>query len=129
MVAGQCEQCRHKGFLHVRYLLTHILHEGLVANAPPAVILLVALCPWVGIEILTTIVRLELRSTGKGHEAHRAALSAMEESRLVAFAIQTVCQTRHSVHAVGRQEERLYKHRYGRQYRRHAVYGLTPVAV
>ena len=129
MVTGQCEQRRHKGLLHVGYLLTHILHERLVANTPPTIIFRVTLGTWVSDKVFTTIVLLELRSTGEGHKAHRTALSTMEESRLVTFAIQTVCQSRHVIDTVGRQEERLDKHWYRREYRRHAVNRLAAIAI
>ena len=64
----------------------------------------------IGVVVLTAEILLEARLTGKGHKAHRPALGAVEEGRLVTLFGKQVGNTRHLVHGSGRQEERLHEH-------------------
>ena len=129
VMAGECEDSGHEGLFHLGEFEVHVLQEGLVADAPPAIEGLVAYRPLVGIKVLTTIVFLEFGGTGEGHESHRASLSAMEEGRLIAFPIQAIGDARDGVVGVGRQEEGFYKHGDRRENRGHAVDTLTTIAV
>ena len=53
----------------------------------------------------------------------------MEEGRLIAFAVQTVGNARHIIHAIGRKEERLHEHGYGGENGWHAIDRLATVTV
>ena len=129
MVARQGEDGGHEGLRRFGELEVHILQEGLVANAPPAVEGFVAHRPFVGHEVFTAIVVLELSGAGKGHESHGAAFGTVEEGGGVALAIEAVGDAGDGVVGVGREEEGLDEHRYRREDAGHAVDGFPAVAV
>ena len=93
MMARQREESCHEGLLHLSHLLTHILHKWLVADAPPAIKIVITSCTRICHKVLTTIILLELGGSCKGHKAHRTTLSTMEEGCLVTLPIQAISQS------------------------------------
>ena len=129
-VVRRCrEHSRHERLAELRHLESVELQEGLVPDGPHAVEVAVAAKALVVVILRAPEVVVEARGARKGLEAHRAVLGPVEESRVVALVLQLAGQSAHVVHRRGREEERLHKHWYAREYARHAVDALAPVAV
>ena len=121
MVARRGEDGGHKGLVHLRHLRGKILQEGLVPDSPRAVEVVVAVEPLVALKVLATVILLETRTARKSLETHRTALGSMEEGGMIAFGRQQRGNAADVVERGRRQEERLDKHRYAAEYRRHTI--------
>ena len=84
MVRRGGEHGGHERLAHLTHLGAIVLQERLVPDAPMSVEVLVAPETAVGGIVLATVILLESRLVGERHEAHRTAVGAVEERRLVA---------------------------------------------
>ena len=65
MMAGEREERRHEGLLHLRHFLAEVLQERLVADAPVAVEVGLGCSRHVALEIFTSVVLTEFRGVGE----------------------------------------------------------------
>ena len=118
----------HERLAHLTHLGAVVLQERLVPDAPMPVEVLVAPETAVGGIVLATVILLEPRLVGKRHEAHRTAVGAVEERRLVAVGSEQSANARVGVHGRGREHKRLYEHGNATEHGGHSVDALAAVA-